>query len=168
MENNNRLKIFGYWIFFFLSIISQISCKEENIFEDIFTGYNDLLDNSPMLLWGSSKQEVKYKYSNVEETGNEFFEYNLNGKIKFRVFYFVDNKLYFVGVSYGEYNNDELDLLRSKIQKNFGIILLEDNGTIESWYIEDNENNAIVFTINKLRNNTVNCSYINPILRDMN
>jgi len=121
-----------------------------------------------MLLWGSSKEEVKINYPNVEEFNNNFYEHNLKGKVKNRFFEFINNKLFFVGVSYGNYSDNELDLLKNELQKNYGISLIEDNGTIEWWHIKSNENNNIVFTINKLQNNMVNCSYINPSLRDMN
>ena len=144
-----------------LLVLLQVSCQNNE-----FIGYKDLLVKSPLLLWGSSKEEVKSKYPDVEEIDNYFFENNLNGKIKNRLFEFIDNKLFFVGVSYGSYSNEELDLLRNELEKNYGISLLEDNGTIESWHIKSNENNNIVFMINKLQNNIVNCSYINPLLRD--
>jgi len=39
-------------------------------------------------------------------------------------------------------------------------------GKSQFWDIADNENNVIVFAINKLENNTVRCSYINPKLMD--
>jgi hypothetical protein len=60
-----------------------------------------------------------------------------------------------------------LDSLKKELQKKYGILLIEDNGTIESWHIKSNDNNNIVFTINKLQNNMVTCSYINPSLRDL-
>jgi hypothetical protein len=52
------------------------------------------------------------------------------------------------------------------LERKYGIRLIEDNGTIETWYIKNTENNDIVFVINKLENNMVRCSYINPTLRD--
>jgi hypothetical protein len=168
MVRNNSLKILGVLGFFLLLVISQISCKKDIAID--YNGYNDLLENSPMLLWGSSKEEVKIKYPDVKEArydlDNTLREYNLNGKIKGRHFEFIDNKLFFVAVTYGNYNDNELDLLKKELHEDYGILLIEDNGTIEAWYIIKNENNEIVFVIDKSRNNIVNCSYINPVLRD--
>ena len=70
-----------------------------------------------------------------------------------------------VYVHYGQYSNEKLKLLKNNIQKIYGIKLIEDNGTIESWYIENNEYNSIVFLINKLENNTIRGTYQNPELR---
>jgi hypothetical protein len=128
------------------------------------------LVNSPILLWGSSIEELKNNYPNIEEFGvntNMFTEYNLDGQIKGRMFRFINNKLFMIHVSYGEYSNNRLDLLRKDLQKKYGIFPIEDNGTIEAWYIKNDENDEIAFLINKLQNNTVNASYINPPLRDL-
>ena len=153
-----------YFLIFSLSIF-QVSCQKNKE----FIGYNDLLYNSPSLLWGSSLEEVKSKYPNIEKSsfgGYYDDKNNLTGKTQSRFFRFYDNQLYMVLINYGTYNDDELDLLRSNLQKKYGIHLIEDNGTIESWYMADNENNTTAFTINKLENNTVRGSYINPKLRD--
>jgi hypothetical protein len=153
-----------YCVLILLSGIFQISCQKN----DEFIGYKDLLDNSPMLLWGSSIEQVKNKYPNIEKNGFDGYDdkNNLTGKIQSRFFRFYDNQLYMVLINYGTYNDDELDLLRNNLQRKYGIYLIEDNGTIETWYMEDNENNATAFAVNKLENNTVRCSYINPKLRD--
>jgi helix-turn-helix protein len=71
-----------------------------------------------------------------------------------------------VQVSYGNYSSEMLELLKENIIKKYEKITVEDNGTIESWHIENNKNNEIVILINKLQNNVVNCSYIFPPLRD--
>jgi hypothetical protein len=165
MNKYKIIKIAGYCVLLFSFGIFQVSCQNNKK----FTGYNDLLYNSPSLSWGSSIEEVKSKYPNIEK--NVFGEYdddknNLPGQIQSRIFFFHDNQLYTVLVNYGAYNDDELDLLRNNLQKKYGIYLIEDNGTIESWYIADNENNTTAFAINKLEDNTVRCSYINPKLRD--
>ena len=94
-----------------------------------------------------------------------FYEYNFNGEKTIRFFDFINNQLWRVVVSYGQNSNSELDLLREELQNIYGLFPIEDNGTIESWYLELNENNEIVFVINKLKNNTINASYINPQLR---
>lgn len=146
----------------FLLVLLMLSCQK-NI---EYIGYNDLLESSPILLWGSSKDDVKNKYPNVEERDNALWEYNLNGRIIQRFFDFIGNELYFVGVSYGNYSNDALGILKNVLEKEHGIFTIEDNGTIETWHIKTDENNNIVFVINKLENNMVNCSYINPVLRD--
>ena len=161
MENNNVLKI----VIIFSLVLFQISCQKD----EVFIGYNDLLVNSPMLLWGSSIENMKNNYPNIEEFSNNnmFRECDLNGQIKFRLFSFTNNKLFYVAVSYGEYNNEEMELLKNNLQEKYGIYLIEDNGTIETWYINSNKDNQIVFNINKIENNTVNCSYINPTLREI-
>ena len=167
MNRKNILKIIGLGFLFF-NYLLLISCQQ-NLQNETFIGYNDVIIGSPTLLWGSSIEDLKNKYPNaINESGDNisFDEYNLDGKI-WRYFDFVDNKLWMVGVSYGEYSNDELDLLRNDLQKNYGISLIEDNGTIEVWHLEDNEYNQIVFAINKISNNAVNCSYINPSLREI-
>jgi hypothetical protein len=167
--------------FLFLFALFQISCKKSKE----FIGYNDLVDDSPKILWGSSYEEVKNKYPNIEEPVlnieiirnferiEAFYELNktfnepkLDGKIKFRNFEFIDNKLFAVYVSYGSYSSEMLGLLKKEIEKKYGKITTEDNGTIESWYIVNTENNLIVIVINKLQNNVVYCSYIYPPLND--
>jgi len=60
-----------------------------------------------------------------------------------------------------------LNLLKKDLQKKYGLYLIEDNGTIESWYLEKNEHTQIVFNINKIENNTIYGSYLNPPLRDL-
>jgi hypothetical protein len=171
MKENETLKIVLGLIFSL--ILFQISCQQEK--EQTFIGYDDLLVNSPMLLWGSSIEEFKNKYPDIEEFGNSddqnfteqiFTEQNFNGKINARYFRYFNNKLYMVHVSYGNYSNNELDSLKDNLQKKYGINLIEDNGTIETWYLEGNEDTQIVFLINKVENNMLNCSYINPHLRD--
>ena len=97
----------------FLIVLLQVSCQKNNE----YIGYNDLLVKSPMLLWGSSKEEVKNKYPNVEEYCNGLWEMNLNGQIKQRYFNFIDNELYFVGVSYGNYSDYDLNLLKNRLKK---------------------------------------------------
>jgi hypothetical protein len=104
---------------------------------------------------------LKNKFSNVTfETYDEifgnpndetFFEYNFNGEKTIRFFDFINNQLWRVGVSYGQNSNSELDLLRKEFQKKYGLFPIEDNGTIESWYLELDEYNEIVFLINKLQ-----------------
>jgi hypothetical protein len=169
--------------FLFLFALFQISCKKSKE----FIGYNDLVDDSPKILWGSSLEEVKNKYPNIEEPvlnielirnleriealyehNKAFYEPKLDGKIKFRNFEFIDNKLFAVYVSYGSYSSEMLELLKEEIEKKYGKITTEDNGTIESWYIVNTENNLIVIVINKLQNNVVNCSYIYPPLNEEN
>jgi len=159
-------KIIGYNDLLYNSPgIFQVSCQKNKE----FIGYNDLLYNSPSLLWGSSIEEVKNKYPNIEKRGFNGYDdikNNLTGQIQSRFFRFYDNQLYMVLINYGTYNDAELDLLKNNLQIKYGKYLIEDNGTIENWYIADNENNAITFVINKIENNTVRCSYINPKLRD--
>ena len=165
MNKNKIIKIVRYCFLVFSLSIFQVSCQKNKE----FTGYNDLLYNSPALLWGASIEEVKSKYPNIEENGFSGYDddkNNLTGQIQSRMFFFYDNQLYMVLINYGTYNDDELSLLRNNLQKKYGIHLIEDNGTLENWYIADNENNATAFTINKLENNTVRGSYINPELRD--
>jgi hypothetical protein len=164
MNENKELKIAWIWVFIFSLVLFQISCQKD----EVFIGYNDILVNSPMLLWDSSIEELKNNYPNIEEFGvnNMFTEYNLDGQIEFRIFHYFNNELFMVAVSYGKYSNDRLDLLRKDLQKKYGTFTIEDSGTIEAWYLELNEYNEIVFLINKLENNTVRCSYINPSLRD--
>jgi len=165
MDKRKILQIIGLWFLFYLLLTS---CQQSQR-NETFIGYNDVILNSPTLLWGSSIEELKNKYPNVvnESSDNIIFdEYNLNEKI-WRSFDFLDNQLWRVCVSYGKYSEDELDLLRKGLQKNHGIYSIYDNGTIETWHLESNENNQIVFTINKIENNTVNCSYINPPLMDL-
>ena len=156
----------GVLIFTFLLILSHVSCQKNNE----FIGYNDLLENSPMILWGSSKDEVKIKFPNVVERDYPFdnilWEMNLNGQIKQRYFKFYNNKLYLVRVSYGNYNDDELNILKNKLEKVYGIKLINENETSEFWHIKDNENNIIVLSIDKFNNKMVNCSYINSVLMD--
>jgi hypothetical protein len=159
------IKIVVFFIILFA--LSQVSCQKNKV----FIGYNDLVDDSPKLLWGSSLKEVKNKYANVVETMNigiikEFDEGNIDGQIKYRSFQYINNKLFIVHVSYGNYSSEMLELLKENIIKKYGKIKIEDNGTIESWYIENNKNNEIVILINKIENNVVNCSYIFPPLRD--
>jgi len=165
MGKRKVLHIIGFgFIFYFLLVSCQQSQPNET-----FIGYNDVISNSPTLLWGSSTDDLEKKYPNVvNESGDNitFDEYNSNGKV-WRSFDFIDNQLWRVCVSYGEYSNDELDLLKKDLQKKYGIFLIEGNDTIEFWHLESNEYNQIVFAINKLKNNTVNCSYINPPLRDL-
>jgi len=107
--------------------------------------------------------DVIYYIKSCEETFNEYY---FNGEKTIRFFNFIENQLYWVGVSYGQYSNGELDLFKENLQKIFGTFPIEDNGTIEEWYLEMKEYNTIVFTINKLQNNTLNASYMNPYLRD--
>jgi hypothetical protein len=151
----------------FLSVLVQMSCKTNKS----FIGYNDLVNDSPKLLWSSSIEDLIDKYPNAVETMDkgiikEFDEYKLDGKVKYRNFQFINNKLFMVLASYGNYSFEMLELLREDIEKKYGKITIENNGTIESWYIENNKNNQIVLLINKLENNVVNCSYIFPPLRD--
>ncbi|MDR1859232.1 MAG: hypothetical protein LBQ69_07160 [Treponema sp.] len=165
MDKRKILQVIGVGFLFYLLLVS---CQQSQR-NETFIGYSDVIVNSPTLLWGSSTEDLKNKYPNVvNESGDNitFDEYNLNGKI-WRFFDFIDNQLWRVGVSYGEHSDDELDLLRKDLQKKYGISLIEDNGTIEAWYLESNEYNQIVFLINKLENNTINCSYINPPLMDL-
>jgi hypothetical protein len=163
MNRYKIIKIIGYCFLIFSLGLFQVSCKKNKE----FLGYKDLLDNSPMLLWGSSVEEVKSKYPDIEDFGNNDDNYILKyipdgGKY----FHFFNNQLFMVHVFGGIFAGDKLDALKNDIQKNYGIYLIEDNGTIESWYIINNENNAIAFTINKIENNKVYCSYVNPKLRD--
>jgi hypothetical protein len=165
MGKRKVLQIIGLGFLFYLLLVS---CQQSQP-DETFIGYNDVISNSPTLLWGSSTENLKNKYQNVvNESGDNitFDEYNSNGKI-WRFFDFIDNQLWRVGVSYGEFSDDELELLRKDLQKKHGISLIEGNDTIEIWHLESNEYNQIVFAINKLKNNTVNCSYINPPLRDL-
>jgi hypothetical protein len=165
MNKYTIIKMVEYCFFISSLGIFQVSCQKNKE----FIGYNDLLYNSSSLLWGSSIEEVKNKYPNIEKSGFGGYEDDKNtltGKMQSRFFRFYDNQLYMVLINYGTYNDNELDLLRNNLQKKYGIKLIEDNGTIENWYITDNENNATVFAINKIENNTVRCSYINPKLRD--
>jgi len=164
MNRRNKLKIVEFGFLFLL-----FSCHQ-SLQNETIIGYNDVIITSPTLLWGSSIEALKNKYPNVvNESGDNstFDEYNLNGKI-WRFFDFIDNQLWRVGVCYGEYSDEELDLLRKNLQKNYGLSLIEDNGTIEVWHLEGNDDyNQIVFAINKIKNNTVNCSYINPFLSEI-
>jgi hypothetical protein len=162
---NVSIKIVVFFIILFA--LSQVSCQKNKV----FIGYNDLVNDSPKLLWGSSLEELKSKYPNVVETMNigiikEFDEGKMDGQIKYRGFQFINNKLFMVLASYGNYSSEMLELLKENIVKKYGKITIEDNGTIESWYIENNKNNEIVILINKIENNVVNCSYIFPPLRD--
>jgi hypothetical protein len=167
MNKRNALKIIGLG-FLLYNYLLLISCQENTtLIDDI--EYNDLLVTSPSIRWGSSPEELKRKYPNVvNESGDNmtFDEYNLNGKV-WRSFRFIDNKLWGIFVSYGEYGEDELDLLRNDLQEKHGISSIHDNGTIETWDLGNNEYTQIVFVTNKLMNNTVNCSYLNPPLRDL-
>ena len=167
MNKRNALKIIGLG-FLFYTYFFLISCQENTtLIEDI--GYNDLLVASPSIRWGSSTEELRKKYSNVvNESGDNvsFDEYNPNGKVR-RSFHFIDNQLWGVFVSYGEYSGNDLDLLRKDLQERHGINSISDNGTIETWDLESNEHTQITFITNKLINNTVNCSYMNPPLRDL-
>jgi hypothetical protein len=161
----HKIKMTGYCVLIFSLGIFLVLCQKDKE----FTGYKDLLYNLPALLWGSSIEEVKSKYPNIEKNGFGGYDdnrNNLTGQIQSRMFFFYDNQLYKALINYGTYNDNELDLLRKNIQKKYGIFLIEDNGTIEFWDIADNENNVTVFTINKLENNTVRGSYINPKLMD--
>ena len=181
-----RQKIIG--ILLFLIVVLYVSCQlstisAENIIskvqtDEISVGYNDVLVNSQTILWGSSIEIMKNTFPNVIiETYDEifignpndetFYEYNFDGEKTIRFFDFINNQLWRVGVSYGQNSNSELDLLREELQKKYGLFPIEDNGTIESWYLELNEDNETVFVINKLQNNTINASYINPPLRDI-
>jgi len=163
MKKNKTLKTANCFFSLLLLILLQTSCQEN----EPFIGYDDILVNSPALVWGSSINEIKKKYPNVEESGyNCFNEINPDERIKARFFNFYNNQLFWVGVSYGSYTAEELNILKKELQKKHGDFLIEDNGTIESWYIKRDNNNEIVFLINKLQNNTINCSYINPSLRD--
>ena len=181
-----RQKIIG--ILPFLIVVFGVSCQQSNISteslinkiptDEISTGYNDVLVNTQTILWGSSIEILKNTFPNViYETYDEifignpndetFYEYNFHGEKTIRFFDFINNQLWRVGVSYGQKSNSELDLLRGEFQKQYGLFLIEDNGSIESWYLEFNEHNEIVFVINKLQNNTINASYINPQLREI-
>jgi hypothetical protein len=169
MYNNNMRNVQIKTILFFIILytLSQVSCQKSKE----FIGYDDLVDDSPKLLWGSSAEELKNKYPNVGETINigiikEFNEGRMDSQIKFRGFQFINDKLFTVHVSYGNYSSEMLELLKEKIIRKYGKIITEDNGTIESWYIENNKNNETVILINKIKNNVVNCSYIFPPLRD--
>jgi len=162
------------WFLIFCNCLLFISCPKSKT-----KGYNDLIWNSPELLWGSSINEFKNKYPNVKEFSEvnklkdveivfyEAIERSLNEHaIEGRYFHFYNNRLFKVDVCYGNYNQVELDLLKNNLQKKYGIDLIENNGTIEGWHINIDKNNKIVFLINILDNNTVNCSYINPFLND--
>ena len=171
-----------------LIFIFNISCQQANISieglinkistDEISVGYNDVLINSQTILWGSSIEILKNTFPNaINETYDEiiignpndetFYEYNFYGEKTIRFFDFINNQLWRVVVSYGQNSNSELDLLREEFQNKYGLFPIEENGTIESWYLELNENNEIVFVINKLKNNTINASYINPQLREI-
>ena len=179
-----RQKIIRILLIFIIAF--YISCQQSNIStenliyktqtDEISVGYNDVLIDSQTILWGSSIEILKNTFPNVNyETYDEifignpndetFYEYNFHGEKTIRFFDFINNQLWRVGVSYGQKSNSELDLLRGEFQKQYGLFLIEDNGSIESWYLEFNEHNEIVFVINKLQNNTINASYINPQLR---
>ena len=181
-----RQRIIGILLSFI--VLFYLSCHQPNISaesliykvqpDEISDGYNDILINSQTILWGSSIEILKNTFPNViYETYDEIFignpndktfhEYNFNGEKTIRFFDFINNQLWRVGVSYGQKSNSELDLLREELQKKYGLFPIEDNGTIESWYLELNEHNEIVFVINKLQNNTINTSYINPQLREI-
>jgi uncharacterized Rmd1/YagE family protein len=160
MNKKNMLKVIGF--------VFLVSCQQNETFME-YNGYNDIIVDSPALLWSSSRENFQKKYPMVSEFGdnNIYFENNLDGKITSRFFDFLDNQLWRVGVCYGEYSDDELDLLKKDLQKKYGIYLIEDNGTIETWYLENNEHTQIVFNINKIEHNTIYGSYLNPPLRDL-
>ena len=114
-------KAIGFLLF--LTIVFCISCQDSIIpskglmnleqTDETFSGYNDLLVNSQTILWGSSIEIMKNNFPNVigdsddviyyikscEETFNE---YNFNGEKTIRFFNFIENQLYWVGVSYGQ------------------------------------------------------------------
>ena len=119
-------------------LLLQVSCQTDKE----FTGYDDLLGNSPTLLWGSSIEDVKEKYPNVSSWAGSsyaetsFGEDNPKGPIIFRSFEFINNQLFMVHVSYGSYTDDMLELLKQDIIAKYGKITIEDNGTIERWDIE--------------------------------
>lgn len=167
MDKYKIIKVVGYYFLIFSLVLFQTSCQKSKE----FIGYNDLLYNSPTLLWGSSIEEVKSKYPNIEK--NPFGGYyddknNLLGQIKSRVFNFYNNQLFSVEISYGTYSDDDLNLLKNNFIKKYGSFNIEENGTIEDWFVINNENNQVVFVINKLQNNMIYCSYINPPLREEN
>jgi len=144
-----------------------ITFKKQRQKEELFTdGYIDLLYDSPKVLWGSSIEEVKSKYPNIEESyfgGYDDNENNLNGRIESRIFHFYNNKLYMVNISYGFYKKDEVDILKKELQKKYGDFLIKYD---EYWYVINKKNNQVVFSITYMGNYLVNCIYINQQIKN--
>jgi hypothetical protein len=138
----------------------QISCQNE------FKGYKDLLDNSPKLLWGSSIEQVKSKYPDIENFGNSYDNYIVkyipNRK---KYFHFINNQLFMVHVFCGIYSGENLTLLKKNIRNKYGIYSIEGSGIIERWLIAYSDNNMTNFAVN-IENNKVRCIYIYPKLLD--
>jgi hypothetical protein len=120
MNKDKIIKIAGYCFLIFSLGIFQVSCQKNKE----FIGYNDLLYKSSSLLWGSSIEDVKSKYPNIEKNGFGGYDdkNNLTGQIQSRMFFFYDNQLYAVLINYGTYNDDKLDLLKNNLQKNMEYI----------------------------------------------
>jgi len=121
-----------------------------------------------VLLWGSSIGDVKNKYPYIEENELGYFtDNNLSGEIVDRYFDFIDNKLCMVSVHYGNYSNNDLNILRKTLKKNYGIRLIKDDSIYTHWYINNKLNNIIVFEINKFQDNSLSCYYMNNQLVDV-
>jgi len=141
--------------------------KKQSPKKETFTaGYNDLLYDSPALLWGSSIKEVKSKYPNIKENmfgGYRDDENNLNGKMQSRIFSFHNDQLYMVNISYGMYTEEEIDILRNELQKKYGDFLIKYD---EYWYVINEKNNQVVFVITYMGDYLVNGIYINQQIKN--
>ena len=158
----NKCKYLNLCIFVFWMTIFNISCTKD----EHFIGYNDLIIDSPKLLWNSSIEDLSDKYPNaIRINENYFYENNPNEKVFSRIFSYSENKLYSVFVNYGNYNDLELENLKIHLKRNVGIYSTEDTISTEIWYL-NTEKNKVYFVIDKTQNNTVNCQYSNSTLEN--
>jgi len=179
-------------IFFICVFLIFASCEKT---KTDYTGYNDIIWDSPALSWNSSIDEVKEIYPNLneysisarlKENENDFslllffpiifsnkdsifyeiIEEGLYGEpVQDRDFYFLENKLYKVSVNYGNYNQDELDLLKNNFKKKYGKKFTVDNyEAMDIWGVNIDKKNRIVLYI---RDNNVSGLYISPYLSDI-
>jgi hypothetical protein len=130
--------------------------------------YNDLLFESPALFWGSSIFEVKTKYPNLEVNifGGFYDDNNFHGEMESRTFYFYKNQLYMVNVTYGMYTEKEVEILKNELQEKYGIFLIKDDVSIKYWYIINEKNNQVVFSITYMGDYLINCIYINQQIKN--